>query len=194
MEILRKLESKAIGIAAACGLGVLALAGCGESKATTPATAVTASTILGVPETVDVHPGQTVVLSPAHDSQMRDALVNGLPLVSHIYPHGMTDRNAPVLGSEPVRLNAQVTMDGRYPQFDDDLACDVVNLDLGQFPNRSKVYIGALALSENDQAQAMVAWPNGADGQVANVLYLCFPDSNAPSDDGVVLVASDQSR
>jgi hypothetical protein len=187
MEILRSPKSKAAGGAALIGLSFL-LGGCSESPAQIQQTAVEAATILQVPETARVHPGQTVILGPAKDEATRSRLVASLPLTKHIYPHGMTDSDAPSVGTMPVRLNAQVTLHGRTPNFDDDLGCDVVNLNLNRFPDKSQVYIGALALSENDKSHAMVAWPAGADGTPGNEAFLCFPVDDAPSDNGVVLV------
>lgn len=189
MEILRSPRSKAA--AGAAFMGLVLLSGCAESTAQVPQTAVDRGVILQVPETELVHPGQTVILGPAKDEATRSRLVTSIPLTKHIYPHGMGDKNAPAVGGMPVRLNAQVTLHGRSPNFDDDLGCDVVNLNLEQFPDKSKVYIGALALSENDKSHAMIAWPNTPNGAPGNEAYLCFPVNDAPSDNGVVLVLSD---
>jgi hypothetical protein len=190
MEILRSRRSQAAGGAVLIGATLL-LGACSESAATVPQTAVVAPTILQVPETELIHPGETKILLPAKDATTRSQLKNGIKLVDHIYPHGMTDEDAPTVGAMPVRLNAQVTLHGRSPNLDDDLACDVVNLNLNSFPDKSHVYVGALALSDNDKARAMVAWPSSSGGEPSNELFLCFPVDDAPSDQGVVLVASD---
>lgn len=195
MEILRSPNSKRAGGAAMLGLALLlGPAACGESAAEVPQTAVEAATILDVPQSTLVAPGQIVLLKPAADAATRYQLVSSIPLTDHIYPHGMTDKNAPTVGTMPVRLNAQVTLHGRSPHLDDDVACDVVNLNLSQFPDKTQARIGALALSKNTSSEAMVAWPNAADGTPNNEAFLCFPVHDAPSDDGVVLALTSASR
>lgn len=195
MEILRSPNSKRAGGAALLGLALLlGAAGCGESAAEVPQTSVGGATILEVPQTALVAPGQTVILKPAADAATRDRLVHDIALTNHIYPHGMADKDAPTVGAMPVRLNAQVTLHGRNPHLDDDLACDVVNLDLSSFPVQTQVRIGALALSKNANSEAMVAWPAAPGGAPSDEAFLCFPVNDAPSDDGVVLALTSAAQ
>ena len=169
------------------GAGTAALAGCSvESPAVVPQTVVTAEGVAHLPQARMVAPGQAVVLMPLQDDTERHALMNAMPLVDHIYPHGMVDDDAPTISGMPARIRANVNLSGRSPALNNDLACDTLNVDTQGMQGKARVRIAALALSGNPDRRAIVAWPETADGQPGNTVELCSPQDDEP-DDGVVL-------
>lgn len=169
------------------------LSGCGDgSPAPRPETTLVEDDIFDAGRTQVISQGGSEFVTPETDPTALARIIDGLKLIDHQYPRGFQDADAVEISRTPVRIDAHVALSGESPELNNDLACDVVNVSTSGFDDVSKVYMGALALSEQQEDRILVSWPK-QNGEAGKSAIVCFDDGAEPRD-GVVLFLSDRPR
>lgn len=139
-----------------------------------------------------IRPGQSAFSGVATDSGEYSTVVEDIELSEHQYPASWDDAGAPEIGQLPIRVDAHQAFNNEGKAgFSNDVACDSLPVDLEGLDS-SRVYIGAVALSDSDDDRVLISWPR-SDSVPSDHIIMCMDDGHEPSD-SVVLVVSDQQR
>lgn len=182
--------TRGILLGAALTGSVLAVSGCSpEKQAAIPRTDVEVEDLYNHSGLQRIKPGDIELFEAKETTESR--LVDDIDMVDHQYPHGFTDDKAPVISTTPVRVEMHVTMHGKGSNIlDNDLACDTFSVDTDRL-DMNNIYIGALALSDSSGDQVMVTWPDKANGEIGENIYVCTAEEAEPAH-GVVLFVDDR--
>jgi hypothetical protein len=164
-----------------------------EKEAASHVGETTAADVFDTGSVTAVAPGESRFINVVStDSKSAKMFMGDIDMTDHQYQHGWADDKAPVVGTQPIRIDAHVALSGSKSDYiDNDAGCDTLRLDF-EGVDESSAYIGALALSGDTDDTALVTWPRNADGTPSETVYACFAENNAS--DGVVLFLSDKPR
>lgn len=165
-------------------------AACGEF-AIVPDTDITVGEILDNPNTVRICPGGSEIVSPETDDEVIEHLSLKIGRVDFQHPRGIRDTGAPTLGAMPMRLDANVDLNGEG-KLDNDLAGDTVNIDLERFSDKTAVCLGALALGAGENDKVLISWPK-QNGEPGSTFYVSMHQGSEP-EGGVVLVSFQETE